>query len=128
MVDILFGISEFLFYYIQYLNIFHNFQVPLVEILKLHYPKLVEIHNYSPQNSRSRKLINWYTLNKRVLPKLGLRLSDSTIDDLVEAKPGVIESILMKLKTKIEAKGKESDGNSDCIIVEGLSSNSTGKY
>jgi len=40
--------------------------VPLAEILKKHYPKLVELHNYAPRNAVSQKIINWEILNKKV--------------------------------------------------------------
>lgn len=99
--------------------------VPLVEILKHHFPKLVQLHNYSPQNSLSRKLSNWYTLNRKVLTKLRMSLSNETMEDLAQAKPGVIEKVLYDIKRKIEARGKEGDKN-DCLILEGLSDNSSG--
>lgn len=40
--------------------------VPLAEILKKHYPKLVELHNYVPRNALHQKLVNWEILNKKV--------------------------------------------------------------
>lgn len=108
-------------------SLINNILVPLVEILKHHFPKLVQLHNYSPQNSLSRKLMNWYTLNRKVLAKLKLSLSNETIEDLARAKPGVIEKVLYNIKTKIENKEKDGE-KSDCLILEGFSDNSSGIY
>ncbi len=57
-------------------------------------PKLVELHNYVPANSIKLKKANWYTLNWKVLSKIGINLTDATIQELVEAKSGAIEKVL----------------------------------
>jgi uncharacterized protein YneF (UPF0154 family) len=56
-------------------------------------PKLVDTHNYFAASSVMQKKINWNTLNRKVFQKMGVRLSDSTIQQLVEAKPGAIEQV-----------------------------------
>ncbi|VVD01905.1 unnamed protein product [Leptidea sinapis] len=56
--------------------------VLLAEILSVHYPKLVEMHNYPPRNSHSLKLNNWMTLNRKVLKKLKLNLCLNTMEQL----------------------------------------------
>ncbi|CAH2059107.1 unnamed protein product, partial [Iphiclides podalirius] len=69
--------------------------VLLAEILSVHYPKLVEMHNYPPRNSHSLKLNNWLTLNRKVLKRLKLNLCSSTMEQLAHNAPGVIERVLI---------------------------------
>lgn len=69
--------------------------VLLAEILSVHYPKLVEMHNYPPRNSHSLKLNNWMTLNRKVLKKLRLNLCSNTMEQLANCAPGVIERVLV---------------------------------
>jgi hypothetical protein len=40
------------------------------EVVAFYFPRLVDIHNYSPANSVQQKLYNWNTLNTKVLRKL----------------------------------------------------------
>ena len=87
--------------------------VPLVEILKHHYPKLVELHNYCPKNSYSQKLINWETLNNKVLKKLQINLTKKRIDQLCKAEMGAIERLLLEIKQKVEQK---TSGNEHCEV------------
>lgn len=99
--------------------------VPLVEILKQHFPKRVELHNYSPQNAYINKLCNWQTLNRKVLKKLGMGLSNNVMENLACAKTGEIEMVLHDIKRKIEKFENRQDGDkSDVFIVEGLSAGS----
>lgn len=101
--------------------------VPLVEIMKHHFPKKVEMHNYSPQNAFNRKLDNWQTLNRKVLTKLGMGLSNELMTDLANAKPGAIETVLHDIKKEIEKIEKKDDGDkSDILVMEQTSTSSTG--
>ncbi|CAK1594693.1 unnamed protein product [Parnassius mnemosyne] len=75
--------------------------VLLAEILSVHYPKLVEMHNYPPRNSHSLKLNNWMTLNRKVLKKLKLNLCCNTMEQLANNTPGVIERVLIMVRDKI---------------------------
>ncbi|XP_034837416.1 sperm flagellar protein 1-like [Maniola hyperantus] len=75
--------------------------VLLAEILSVHYPKLVEMHNYPPRNSHSLKLNNWMTLNRKVLKKLKLNLCCNTMEQLANCTPGLIERVLLMVKDKI---------------------------
>ncbi|KPI93695.1 PREDICTED: sperm flagellar protein 1-like [Papilio xuthus] len=75
--------------------------VLLAEILGVHYPKLVEMHNYPPRNSQALKLNNWMTLNRKVLKKLKLTLCTSTMEQLANNTPGVIEKVLLMVRDKI---------------------------
>lgn len=85
----------------------------MVEILKKHFPKLVEEHNYSPKNAHGQKLVNWETLNNKVLKKLNLHLTKKRIEQLAKGEPGKIEKLLIDVKKKIEAK---SIGDDETII------------
>ncbi|XP_028177933.1 sperm flagellar protein 1-like [Ostrinia furnacalis] len=75
--------------------------VLLAEILCVHYPKLVEMHNYPPRNSHALKLNNWMTLNRKVLKKLKLNLCCNTMEQLANCAPGVIERVLLMVRDKI---------------------------
>lgn len=81
----------------------------LVEILKHLHPKLVEVHNYTARNSVSQKLINWETLNRKVLLKLGVNLSNTTMEQLAQSTPGAIEKVLLDVKKKTEELVKEKE-------------------
>ncbi|KAF5300234.1 hypothetical protein FQR65_LT09188 [Abscondita terminalis] len=107
-------------------NISRDFSdaIPLAEILKNHYPKLVDLHNYTPRNSVCQKLINWQTLNRKVLSKIDLSIPNSTLEQLANSEQGVIEKILFKVKERIETKPIEK--NPDVCYIEGLSSNLSG--
>ncbi|GLV34263.1 TATA box-binding protein-associated factor RNA polymerase I subunit B [Carabus blaptoides fortunei] len=100
-----------------------NFEdaVQLVKILKVYYPKLVDLHNYVPRNGTLKKLENWNTLNRKVLCKLGLQLSQKEIENIAKCVPGSVEMLLFKIKAKISKemgelmKNQESIANdSDC--------------
>ena len=46
-------------------NIHRDFSdgVLIAEIVKYHFPNMVQLHNYQPANSSSAKYVNWKTLN-----------------------------------------------------------------
>ena len=71
-----------------------NDAVLLAEMIKYHYPRLVDLHNYPSASSTKAKLINWETLNKKVLSKIGLKITKNEIDDLVRSKHNAIENLL----------------------------------
>ncbi len=75
--------------------------VPVAEILHYYFPRLVELHNYVNANSAAQKKINWDILSRKVLVKLDLKLSPTTLQDIVDAKPGAIESVLFDLRSKV---------------------------
>lgn len=81
-------------------NIARDFSdgVLIAEIIHHLFPKLVELHNYSPSNSAAQKKYNWQTLNKKVFRKMGCALSDPEIEDIVACKRGHIETVLHKCK------------------------------
>ncbi|XP_011645489.1 uncharacterized protein LOC105432389 [Pogonomyrmex barbatus] len=77
------------------------------EILKLYYPRHVELHNYAPANSISSKRENWKMLNRKVLAKLEMKLSSDTIHQLANGSQDAIEKLLTKLRMKILRDGVE---------------------
>ena len=81
-----------------------NDAVLFAEMIKYHYPRLVDLHNYPSASSTKAKIINWETLNKKVLAKIGLKLGKSEIDDLVRSKPNAIENLLGRLYNIINGK------------------------
>lgn len=86
--------------------------VMLAEVIAAYFPHLVEIHNYPAANNIKQKIYNHETLNSRVLKKLGYALSREMIDDIVNAKPGVIEVVLNKLQIKMaKYREKKLNGN-----------------
>lgn len=60
------------------------------------------MHNYSPQNSVQKKLENWRMLNKRVLTRMRINLSEDTMEELANSEPGIIEKVLNMVKKQVE--------------------------
>ncbi|XP_011443089.1 sperm flagellar protein 1 isoform X1 [Magallana gigas] len=85
-------------------NIARDFSdgVLVAEIIQYKFPTLVELHNYSPASATDKKLLNWAVLNRKVLSKLNFSLSDEVIREVIAAKPGVIEKVLLMLRLKLE--------------------------
>ncbi|XP_046402129.1 sperm flagellar protein 1-like isoform X2 [Ischnura elegans] len=83
--------------------------VLIAEILKYFYPRSVDLHNYSAVNSKSAKAKNWETLNKKVLKRLKIPISNDMISDLSSAVPGAAEELLQKIKDKVEAVDMSSE-------------------
>ena len=90
---------------------YFNDRVLLAEMIKYHYPKLVELHNYPSASSTKQKLSNWNTLNNKVLKKLGLKISNEEINNVMNSKPNAIENLLSKVYRAIHNLPQESQGN-----------------
>ena len=73
----------------------------MAELLKRYYPRHVDVKNYIPGSSIAKKIDNWCTLNRKVFPKLDLKLSKETINLLAQSHPGVIEKVLFEIRSKI---------------------------
>jgi hypothetical protein len=80
-------------------NIARDFNdgVLLAEMIKYHYPRLVDLHNYPNASSTKQKLSNWNTLNTKVLKKLGIKVTKEEINDIMNSKPNAIEFLLIKV-------------------------------
>ena len=87
-------------------------------MIKYHYPRLVDLHNYPSASSTKAKIINWETLNKKVLKKIGLKLGKNEIDDLVRSKPNAIENLLGRLYNAINGRPQINNVNNNSINKE----------
>ena len=95
-----------------------NDAVLFAEMIKYHYPRLVDLHNYPSASSTKAKIINWETLNKKVLKKIGLKLGKNEIDDLVRSKPNAIENLLGRLYNAINGRPQINNINNNSINKE----------
>ncbi|XP_058804934.1 sperm flagellar protein 1-like [Phymastichus coffea] len=75
--------------------------VLMAELLKRYYPRYVDVKNYIAASSMARKVDNWSTLNRKVFPKIHLKLSKETINRLAQSHPGIIEKLLLEVRSKI---------------------------
>nr|XP_033329222.1 uncharacterized protein LOC117221952 isoform X2 [Megalopta genalis] len=73
----------------------------MAELLKVYYPRYVDLHNYVPANNFTTKKENWNILNRKVLSKIDMKLSKDTINQLANYHPGVIEHLLLELRTRL---------------------------
>ena len=88
-----------------------NDAVLLAEMIKYHYPRLVDLHNYPSSSSTKGKIVNWETLNKKVLRKLGIKITKDEITDLVNSKPNAIENLLARLYQVIHGVKDETNNH-----------------
>ncbi|KAK3921396.1 Sperm flagellar protein 1 [Frankliniella fusca] len=77
--------------------------VMMAELVKFFYPKMVELHNYTPANCFLHKMNNWHTLSRKVLSKLGIKISKEQIEQIASASPNGIISVLSSFKDKVVA-------------------------
>ncbi|CAL7939263.1 unnamed protein product [Xylocopa violacea] len=84
-------------------NLIRDFSdaVMMAEILKVYYPRYVDLHNYIPASNLHMKKENWNILNRKVLSKIDMKLTKDTIDQLANFHPGTAENILLKLRKRI---------------------------
>ena len=64
---------------------------------------IIEVHNYIESSNLSQKKINWDHLNKKVLNKMDISVSDEDIIKIINFDPIVIEFILFSIKDAIKA-------------------------
>lgn len=88
----------------------------LAEVIAAYFPEMVELHNYSAANSIQQKIYNFETLNQRVLRKFDYQLPRPVIDDLVNCKSGVVESVLNTLQYKMAKYREKKKKNSNQSI------------
>jgi len=78
--------------------------VLVAEIVKYYFPSMVELHNYPSVNSLNQKLINWETLNKRVLSKISYSVPPKIMKQIVESSHDAVQTFLLGLMQKIETQ------------------------
>lgn len=86
------------------------------EVVAAYFPNLVEMHNYTSANSIKQKMDNFETLNSRVLRKLNYAIPKSSIEEIVNGRPGSVEIVLNSLQFKM-AKYREHKNSSEFQIV-----------
>ncbi|XP_043523885.1 uncharacterized protein LOC122535979 [Frieseomelitta varia] len=79
--------------------------VIIAEILKIYYPRYVDLHNYVSVNSITAKKDNWNMLNRKVLSKIDMKLTKSVINQLANCHPGAAENMLLDIRKKIVQDG-----------------------
>lgn len=84
-------------------NIARDFSdgVLMAEIVKHFFPKLVDLHNYSPAQSVAQKQYNWGTLDQKVLRKLNFSISKKDLDEVASCVPGAVERILSSFRARV---------------------------
>ena len=100
-----------------------NDAVLFAEMIKYHYPRLVDLHNYPSASSTKAKIINWETLNKKVLSKIGLKIGKNEIDDLVRSKPNAIENLLGRLYNIINGRPQLNNINNKKNHINNMNNN-----
>lgn len=90
----------------------------MAEVLKIYYPRFVDLHNYIPASSLTSKKDNWNMLNRKVLCKIDMKLSKDAIHQLASSEPGAAERMLLELKNKVlknfEHQNPENPENPSC--------------
>ncbi|KAI4501641.1 hypothetical protein M0802_002976 [Mischocyttarus mexicanus] len=86
------------------LSLYRDFSdgVLLAEILKVYYPRYVDLHNYIPANNYFLKKENWNTLNRKILTKIDIKLNKDIVSQLVNGHQESIEKLLFDIKCKID--------------------------
>ena len=100
-----------------------NDAVLFAQMIKYHYPRLVDLHNYPSASSTKAKIINWETLNKKVLSKIGLKIGKNEIDDLVRSKPNAIENLLGRLYNIINGRPQLNNINNKRNHINNMNNN-----
>ena len=71
--------------------------VLMAEVLKVHLPQLVDLHNYSTSSNTQQKRSNWILLNKKVLTKIGYEMTEDEIENIISYKANYIEGLLKSI-------------------------------
>lgn len=74
----------------------------MAELIKAHIPSIVDLHNYIPTSNTEQKRSNWLLLNKKVFPKLDLKLTNNEIENLIKGQNNYIEALLRQLYTLLK--------------------------
>lgn len=96
---------------VAYKNLNRDFSdaLPVANLLKNFYPKLIDLHNYPPRNSTQLKFNNWETLNYKVLSKLGLQQNKAMMEKLSKGTPCAIEALLCDIMLMVRAQKSRGD-------------------
>ncbi|XP_030381401.1 uncharacterized protein LOC115629168 isoform X2 [Scaptodrosophila lebanonensis] len=84
--------------------------LPLARLLSRLYPELVDVNHYPPRNSVQSKISNWTLFNKRVLERLGVRITREEMDRVARSVPGSIDLLLFSImRAHMETVGKRKE-------------------
>ncbi|KFB49546.1 AGAP008402-PA-like protein [Anopheles sinensis] len=97
------------------------------EILKQLYPKHVDLHNYFRCNSTRNKLINWQTLNQKVLRRLNICLDEGMLLDLATGSNDILEVLLFELMAKQRLESYKYYHNPE-PAADGINSDNTATH
>jgi len=75
--------------------------VLMAEVLHYYFPKLVQKHNYSAANGTRQKAYNWDALNRKVLKRLGIHVTQEHLEAIVNCEPRAVESLLKLARVQI---------------------------
>ena len=78
----------------------------MASLIHKRYPKMVQIHNYQPTNTKDTKLDNWSLLNSKVLSKMRCQISEDDITTIVsrgKAINDVVVRVMRELRVKMNA-------------------------
>ncbi|XP_063698201.1 sperm flagellar protein 1-like [Culicoides brevitarsis] len=94
--------------------------VLLAEILKQIFPKMVDLHNYPSCSGFQQKCDNWKTLERKILSKINVLLSDATIFKLAEANTDTVKAVLYETmkKSQVAVTAKASNMSRDSEISQ----------
>ncbi|GAB9467011.1 hypothetical protein Gpo141_00004371 [Globisporangium polare] len=76
--------------------------VLLAELLAQLFPAWVDLHNYPATHRFQQKLTNWETLNRKVLTRIKCETTRKQQEDLANAVPGAIESLLVQVRNQVQ--------------------------
>eukprot|EP00993_Chasmostoma_nieuportense_P003851 NODE_4549_length_772_cov_20.937984_g4390_i0.p1 GENE.NODE_4549_length_772_cov_20.937984_g4390_i0~~NODE_4549_length_772_cov_20.937984_g4390_i0.p1 ORF type:complete len:238 (+),score=102.48 NODE_4549_length_772_cov_20.937984_g4390_i0:55-714(+) len=84
-------------------NITRDFSdgVLMAETVKHFFPKLVDLHNYSPTQSVVQKEYNWRTLDQKAFKKINFIVSKQDIHFIATCQSGAVEKVLSNFKSKV---------------------------
>jgi hypothetical protein len=85
-------------------NIVRDFAdgVFVAEIIHEYRPDLVKLHNFTFSSSLDKKRYNWTFLRNKVLKKIGVKLEDEEIENIINAKLHAIDYFLARLRKVLD--------------------------
>ncbi|ALC49844.1 CG12395, partial [Drosophila busckii] len=90
--------------------------LPVAELMKQDYPRLIDLNNFPKRNSVQHKLTNWDTFNFRFLNKFNMVLHQHFMLQLARGMQGAAEVLLhelMRLK-----KRQKSEATRNAILAQ----------
>lgn len=75
----------------------------MAEVVKHIYPRAVDLHNYTKSSSMQQKYANWETLNQKVLRRMNFVVHEDDIKDVINAKRGAVERVLLFVRKQLAA-------------------------